>query len=232
MCARWLFLRFLTGAAIFCCAYLFGQSSSNQSSSQSSNQSRPPVSSGPVVQEFPVNMRQNVVAGKTRVGTKVEASLSIATLVKGKVIPADAIFSGEVVESAAKTATESSRLAIRMDSVRWKNEAMPITLYLTAWYYPMRMETDEEQSNNSLARLGRRGGSASSSTGASFPGRPPGADFPPPLAGVSENREVMKDVESARESDGTLVISSSHLNLKLDRATTYVLAPGPLTPGK
>src|SRR5277367_4444886 len=51
------------------------------------------------VQEFPVTMRQNVKAGKTPVGTKVEAKLTTATLVKGAVIPAGAIFSGEVVES-------------------------------------------------------------------------------------------------------------------------------------
>ncbi len=48
-------------------------------------------------------MRQNVVAGKTPVGTKVEAKLTIATLVKGTVIPEGAVFSGEVVDSVAKS---------------------------------------------------------------------------------------------------------------------------------
>jgi hypothetical protein len=49
--------------------------------------------------EFPVTMRQNVIAGTTPVGTKVQAKLAVATLVNGEVVPQDAIFSGEVTES-------------------------------------------------------------------------------------------------------------------------------------
>src|ERR1700722_18474581 len=61
-------------------------------------QSKRPASSSAVpssasAQEFSVTMRQNVVAGKTPVGTKVEAKLTIATLLKGAVIPQGAIFS-------------------------------------------------------------------------------------------------------------------------------------------
>src|SRR5271167_996536 len=52
--------------------------------------------------EFPVFMRQKVVAGTTPVGTKVEAKLAVATLVNGTVVPQDALFSGEVTESVAK----------------------------------------------------------------------------------------------------------------------------------
>src|SRR5277367_862904 len=59
-----------------------------------------PATSVASVQEFPVTMRQNVKAGKTPVGTKIEARLTIATLVNGAVIPAGAIFSGEVFASA------------------------------------------------------------------------------------------------------------------------------------
>jgi len=40
--------------------------------------------------EFPVIMRQNVAAGKTPVGTKVQAKLVVATLVDGVVVPQDA----------------------------------------------------------------------------------------------------------------------------------------------
>jgi hypothetical protein len=61
-----------------------------------------PISSG--AHEFPAVMRQNVVAGATAVGTKVQARLVIATLVDGVVIPRDAVLSGEVTESAAKSA--------------------------------------------------------------------------------------------------------------------------------
>src|ERR1700687_5445684 len=62
--------------------------------------------------EFPVVMRQKVEAGKTLVGTKIEAKLTVATLVNGVVIPEDAVLSGEVIESSAKTAADPSRLAI------------------------------------------------------------------------------------------------------------------------
>ena len=58
-----------------------------------------------------MTMRENVVAGKTPVGTKVEAKLTIATLFEGTVIPMDATFSGEVTESREKSDTEPSHLA-------------------------------------------------------------------------------------------------------------------------
>ena len=81
-------------------------------------------------------MRQNVAAGTTPVGTKVQANLVIATMVDSVVIPRDALLSGEVTESVAKSKTDPSRLAIRMDSAQWKNGSSPIKIYLTAWYYP------------------------------------------------------------------------------------------------
>jgi hypothetical protein len=42
----------------------------------------------------------------------------------------------------------------------------------------------------------------------------------------------MKDVESTRQSDGALVLSSTHVNIKLDKTTTYVLATDDLAAGK
>src|SRR5207245_2131370 len=73
------------------------------------------------VKEFPVVMKQEVTAGKTPVGTKVEAKLSVATLVDGTVFPKNTVFSGEVTESVAKSENSASRVAIRMDSAQWKN---------------------------------------------------------------------------------------------------------------
>src|SRR5208283_4341041 len=96
--------------------------------------------------EFPVVMQQNVVAGKTPVGTKIRAKLVIATLVKGQVIPEGATLSGEVIESVAKSATVPSRLGVRMDSVQWKNNSFPITVYLSAWYYPVSMSNQDPMS--------------------------------------------------------------------------------------
>ncbi|MGA7685271.1 MAG: hypothetical protein WCC32_10600 [Terriglobales bacterium] len=190
--------------------------------------SAPPISAS--VQEFPVTMRQNVVAGKTPAGTKVEAKLTIATLVKGAVIPEGAIFSGEVVESKAKSATDPSRLVVRMDTVQWKKESRPIKVYLTAWYFPILMGQDADVNNQSPDRP-LMGGGYSTAGGARSsplnPGGPPDA-LPPPAGRVAQNRVAMKDVESSVDAEGNVAITSTHANLKLDKSTTYVLATGDL----
>jgi len=223
-------VRCVAFTAVFCSAFLCGQSKPDQHTLA--------VRSTSVVHEFPVTMRQKVRAGQTPVGTKVEAKLTIATLVDGKVIPMGATFSGEVVESAAKSATGPSRLAIRMNSVRWKTGSVTIPVYLTAWYYPIRMATDENRSNDPLSpRIGRnRNGTYSPNSPAAppFPGSPTGPNDPDvgPGSVVSDTRVVMKDVESTRQSDGALVLTSDRVNLKLDKTTTYVLATGDLTPAR
>lgn len=111
--------------ATFCSAISFGQGK---------------PAAAPGIHEFPVTFKQSLSAGKTPVGSKIEAKLMVATLVDGKVIPRNAVFSGEVVESVAKSATAPSRLAIRVDSAQWKDGSTPIKLFLTAWYYPARDE--------------------------------------------------------------------------------------------
>lgn len=180
-------------------------------------------------QEFPVTMRQNVVAGKTPVGTRVEAKLTMATLMSGAVIPAGAIFSGEVIGSSAKSSSDPSRIAIRMDSVQWKNGSKPITVYLTAWYYPLQMtQNDDREDCQSVGGLGMKCPMGNGLPGSRFP---PDA-LPPPPAQVSTARVAMKDVESTRDPDGTISLTSTHSNIKLDKTTTYVLATGDVTAGK
>ena len=217
------------------CALLASVAIFAQSSSAQSNPASPASApNAALVQEFPVTMRQNVVAGKTPVGTKVEAKLTIATLVKGAVIPEGAIFSGEVVDSTAKSKTDPSRLAIRMDSVQWKKESKPIKVYLTAWYYPVPMPQDADQED--CRTVGSVGMNCPPVPGA--PGAGPGAAgtrFPPepmplPSAQVPQSRVAMKDVESTRDPDGTIALSSAKSNIKLDKTTTYVLATGELMP--
>ncbi len=75
--------------------------------------SGPAAPSVPGVREFPVTLKQSVTAGKTAVGTKIEAELAVATLVDGKVIPRNAVLSGEVIASSGKSKTDPSRLGIR-----------------------------------------------------------------------------------------------------------------------
>ena len=222
MSGRTFVIQCVAAATFLSSAFLFSQSKSEQP--------KPPVPNTSLAREFPVTMRQNVMAGKTPIGTKVEAKLTIATLVDGKVIPIGATFSGEVVESAAKSATGPSRLAIRMNEVRWKNGSMPIQVYLTAWYYPIRMPTDENRSNDAAGSpIGRN------PPGVYNPNSPfPGSSAPDvgPISSVSDVRVLMKNVESSRGSDGSVVLTSSHSNLKLDKTTTYVLATGDLMPAK
>lgn len=213
-------------------------------------QPAPAAPSSQAAIELPVTMRQNVAAGKTTVGTKVQAKLAVATLVDGVVVPRDAVFSGEVTESVARSATTPSRLAIRMASAQWKNGAAPIVLslapkvYLTAWYYPVAMPTNQDFSSslpdaaNHPRPLGGTGVAypgPRNPTAPPVPGPDPGRDRDTGLAqpsNISQHRVLMKNVESTRSSEGAVILTSQHSNIKLDKSTTYVLAAGDLLPAK
>jgi hypothetical protein len=193
--------------------------------------------------EFPVIMRQNVVAGKTPVGTKVQAELVVATMVNGVVVPRSAVLSGEVTESIAKSKTDPSRVGIRMDSAQWKNGSAPIKLYLTAWYYPEAsmnqnisyQPIDEANSkrnwngqgaypdpNNPIAQERFPSGRDSSKDN--------GPSTPTPSSSISKHRVLMKNITSARGIDGAVALTSVRTNIKIDKLTTYVLADGDLLP--
>jgi hypothetical protein len=191
--------------------------------------------------EFPVIMRQNVAAGKTPVGTKVEAKLVVATLVNGVVVPREATLSGEVTESVAKSATDPSRLAVRMDSAQWKDKSVPVKLYLTAWYYPVATMTAQDLSYQppDAARSPKNWNGAgtypdpNNPASQPFPGRDADKDSSAassPSTTISKHRVLMKDVESTRQSDGAVVLVSKRSNVKLDKVTTYVLASDELIP--
>jgi hypothetical protein len=197
--------------------------------------------------ELPVTMRQNVTAGTTAVGTKVQAKLAVATLVNGVVVPRDAILSGEVIESVAKSPTDPSRLAVRMDVAQWKNGSVPLKVYLTPWYYASPALTPQDPSNlppdsTSNPRHRNRGGiypnpnsNPQGTIPASdpYPGRDPGADTTPsptPESSTPKRHVLMKDVESIRNSDGSVTITLKRFNIKLDKQTTYVLATGDMLP--
>lgn len=190
--------------------------------------------------EFPVTLEKTVVAGKTAVGTQVQAKLVVATLVNGVVVPKNAVFSGVVTESAEKTKDTPSRLSIRMDSVQWKDGSAPLKVYLTPWYYPTSQETGGQDlqygpTKPAKATWNGQGEYPSQSTKSyqPFPGQDPDQgsavpDTPNPI--TSNHRVPMKNVMSSLDADGTITIASKHSNLKLDRFTTYVLANGDLLP--
>jgi hypothetical protein len=190
--------------------------------------------------EFPVIMLQKVTAGTMPVRTKVQAKLTLATLVGAVVVPQGAILSGEVTESMPKSATNASRLGIRMDSAHWKNGSVTIKVYLTGWYYPVappqNLSTDPDRQDDNLAiRPRRRRGSDNSTypnASASGPVRGTGTDPAPappsPEQGLSKHRVLLKNVESERNDDGAITLISKRGNIKLDKDTAYVLAGNPL----
>jgi hypothetical protein len=192
--------------------------------------------------ELPVVLRQGVIAGKTKVGTKVQARLVMATLLKGGVIPRDALISGEVVESVAKTESEPSRLAIRMDSAEWKNGGAKFKIYLTAWYYPPAAMAAQDLSYRPIGAENTAknpGGTdytepKNPMSQQRFPRRDTDDNMQAaaPASSISKQRVLMKDVESMRSGDGAMVLVSAKSNIKLDKVTTYVLANGELLPGK
>jgi hypothetical protein len=211
------------------------------------SQQLPQSSSSPVRMEFPIVMTQNIVAGKTPVGTKVQAKLVAATLVNGIVVPRDAVLSGEVTESVKKSASDPSRLSIRMDSADWKKGSVPIKVYLTGWYYPEAAAATQDLSyqppdaanskknwngmgaypdpNNHISQQKFPAGDDSNKDAGSVPAASPASN-------ISAHRAVMKNVQSMRNSDGAVVLINQRSDLKLDRVTTYVLASSDLIPAK
>jgi hypothetical protein len=213
----------------------------------SAAQKKPEIRPSAAALELPVVLQEKVIAGKTPVGTKVRAKLAVATLLAGVVIPQDAVISGEVIESAAKSAADPSRLSIRMDSAQFKNGATPTVvplqpkLYLTAWYYPAALTLNQNSSSGipDAAHNPAPLGGGSIYPGQRNPNSPPisgpdaGADtFPPPASGGANHRVLMKHVDSSIDSGGVVTLTSKHSNIKLDRSTTYVLAATDLLPIK
>jgi len=209
---------------------------------------KPPAASISDLVEFPVTMQQKITAGVTPVGTKVQAKLTISTLVHGTVVPRDAVLSGEITESVAKSADAPSKLCIRMDMAQWKNGSLPIKAYLTAWYYPPKSMMGEDNNPGYQGAMhgsiGITMGGGSTNNPQTFPtsssptGRRVSDDdsmpFPttPDPGTMSPNdssthRSRMPDVESKRGEDGAIVLTSKK-GLKLDKNTTYVLAAGDL----
>jgi hypothetical protein len=196
--------------------------------------------------ELPVTLRQNVAAGNTPAGTKIQAHLTMATLVNGVVLPEGALLTGEVIESAARTKDNPSRLSIRLDSAQWKAHPDPLQLsptpYLTEWFYPpipLKLHDHDRASESGFPDATHNPGFG---TGGAYPGQrnpsgppfssPSSADDPSrsdpssrqPQTDNSQHREQMKSVETSRSADGTPALTSKTLNIKLDKNTTYVFS--------
>lgn len=189
--------------------------------------------------ELPINLRESVEAGKTAVGTKVEARLTMATMIKGAVLPRGAVISGEVIESVAKSGNSPSRLAIRMDSAQWKNGEAKFKMYLTEWYYPPAPMPPPSLSYGPEGDR-RNWGGTDPTVDTTDPPNPAqrlstqqtAVNAAPPATVISTKRVPMKNIQSASGADGTVVLVSSRSNIKLNKVTTYILAVNELLPGK
>jgi hypothetical protein len=188
--------------------------------------------------EFPVVLQENVVAGKTPVGTAVHSKLMLATLVKGVVVPQDAMLSGHVEESTAKTVRDPSRLKIRLDMAQWKGGSLAVNAFLTNMYYANRLvempAPDEmpDASTNSDLMLAHGGlphqSSADLESRRAAWSRQAAGSHPSDQAHSSENsrwegsvyRKPMRNVDIARDGNGTLIVSRSD-NIKVERNTAY-----------
>jgi len=194
--------------------------------------------------DLPIVMQQKVAAGKTLVGTKVQAKLAVATLLNGVVLPEDAILTGEVIESVAKSASNPSILGIRMDSAQWANGVAHIKAYLTAWYYPLVSTPNNDDTSpdspyaaTNLKRWNGSGYIPDSSI--RLPGAVPNRNSeqdkspaaPPTaatLSGISKRRTLMKDVQTTSQPDGALALTSKQSTIRLDKTTIYMLVAGVL----
>jgi hypothetical protein len=197
------------------------------------SQQTPSTSTASVALQFPVLLQENVVAGKTPAGTKIQCKLTAATLVAGTVIPKNAVLSGEVVESSAKTGKDPSRLSVRMDSAQWKTGSAPLKVYLTRWYYPTTEAAGQDLQYGAPAPPNRTWngmGQYPDPNSPAYKPFPTESDKPKnsvpdtPVPVTSDHPTLMKNVDSVRKDDGSLAIVSAHSNLKLDKLTTYVLA--------
>ena len=186
-------------------------------------------SSSPL-REFPVVMQQSVEAGKTPVGTKVQAKLAVATTFHGVVIPRNAVVTGVVFESVRKTATAPSRLGIRMENAKWKDEATcMMKAYLMPLYYPVvsqAMQGPPAESSDTDSGSMRVSNQSSPMSQPSFGGSNSEAaqEALPNLLTVSSRPVSMKNVVIEPVPDNGVELVSQHDNIKLHKMTTYILA--------
>lgn len=202
-------------------------------------QQTPATSSAPALHEFPVILQQTVESGRTSVGAKIQAKLAVATLVNGTVIPKNAVLSGVVVESVARSAKDHARLTVRMDSVEWKGGSASIKGYLTPSYYPTTEKAGQSlqygppQPPSKTWNGAGQYPSADSRVYQPFPGSDSGKDagsVPETSTSVISSRPtLMKDVQAAPSNDGGIALVCERANLKLDKLTTYVLVTAELS---
>jgi hypothetical protein len=189
-----------------------------------------------LTQEFPVVMQQKLEAGKTPVGTKVTAKLVVATLVNGIVFPRNAVFTGEVAESAARAGNAPSRLSVRMHTLQAGDKTTNVETDLSGWIYPAApiaaqnlafQPPDEAKSPKNWNGGGAYPDPNNPVSQQKFPGRDSDRDTPQqaasPASAIAKHRVMIKGVKEVIDAKNHLTLTAATYNIKLDRLTTYVL---------
>jgi hypothetical protein len=167
-------------------------------------------------QEFPLQLQQRVVAGQTEVRAPVQGKLIIATLVRGTVIPAGAMFSGTVEESIAKTAAAPSRLKVHMTKATWDDKSLAVDLFLANSFYEYPKRDVDETKNVSASTLPTTIEELRDYAKNEQNIRRNSAEINP-----WPRRTVMLDVSQERGAGGQIVLTSMKQNLRLDREVLY-----------
>jgi hypothetical protein len=177
-----------------------------------------------------VILQQNVEAGKSPAGTKVQGKLAAATLFNGVLIPKNAVTSGVVVESESKRGKDRARLAIRMNTVSWNGGWAPLYAYLMPLYYPVTEQAVPNLPNESPDPDSRtlNGPNQASESPMSRPFPSGGSEVNqgaiPNVAILSSRPVRMKDVVLEPTSNGGIALVSEHAKIKLFKMTTYIFA--------
>jgi hypothetical protein len=125
--------------------------------------------------------------------------------------------------------------------VQWKNGEAKLKVYLTAWYYPPAAPMAPPDLSYGPPGDRRNWGGVNPTVDTTDPPNPAqqlstqqdnGVNVDAPASVTSKGRVLMKNVKSASGADGSVVLVSSHSNIKLNKVTTYVLAINELLPGK
>ena len=128
-----------------------------------------------------------------------------------------------------------------MDSAQWKNGEAKFKVYLTAWHYPPVAPIAPPDLSDGPPGDRRNWGGVNPTVDTTDPPNPSqqlstqqdnGVNADAPASVTSKGRVLMKNVESASGADGSVVLVSSHSNIKLNKVTTDVLAINELLPGK
>lgn len=110
-------------ACVFCLTCTVGITNAD---AQTALTRAPQVANGTV---FIASVKKTLHADKLKPGDKVDFDSEEATLVGGRVVvPAKAVFHGQVVQSVAakQDPQQVSHLSILVDSVTWKNKSLPV----------------------------------------------------------------------------------------------------------